>query len=245
MPAAAKSETLDLLSKIDFFTCLVKQDLMALARLAYVPSYAKGEVIFSEGDEADAVFIVATGTVKIVVHTSDGKELILATLGAGEVFGEMALLGSAPRSATAIAHTNVALVTIDGKDFQTLLNEQPGFCRQLLITLAERLRRANTKMESFAYLDVAGRLARYLMDLARDHGHELGNGWIMVERPTHEVMAHSIGTSRETVSRLMSDFEKRLDIVNKRSKTYLRADLLDDASLAGSRASQAAASPFS
>ena len=93
--------------------------------------------------------------------------------------------------------------------------------------LSRRLRRANSKMESLAYMDVAGRLARYLLDLARDHGQRLGNGWVVVRRPTHSDIAHSIGTSRETVSRLINEFEEGFGLVNKGKFTYIRENLLE------------------
>jgi CRP-like cAMP-binding protein len=81
-------------------------------------------------------------------------------------------------------------------------------------------------MESLAYMDVAGRLARYLLDLAGDHGQNLGNGWVVVRRPTHADIAQSIGTSRETVSRLINEFEEGFGLVNKGRYTYIREHLL-------------------
>ena len=98
--------------------------------------------------------------------------------------------------------------------------------RKLLTILSQRLRRANAKMESLAYMDVAGRLARYLLDLARDHGQRMGNGWVVVRRPTHSDIAHSIGTSRETVSRLINEFEEGFGLVNKGKFTYIRESLI-------------------
>ena len=98
--------------------------------------------------------------------------------------------------------------------------------RKLLTIMSQRLRRANSKMESLAYMDMAGRLARYFLDLARDHGQSLGNGWIVIRRPTHSDIAHSIGTSRETVSRVINDFESQFGMVNKGRFTYIRESQL-------------------
>jgi CRP/FNR family transcriptional regulator/CRP/FNR family cyclic AMP-dependent transcriptional regulator len=215
-----------LLSGVEFFSEFDRDDLAQVATVAQVRTAPKDTTIFHAGDPADAVFVVANGKVKIVVTSSDGKEFILTILGAGQVFGEMALLESAPRSATVITATAVELLVINRKDFHHLLTTSPSLSRNLLAVLSRRLRRANSKMESLAYMDVAGRLARYLLDLARDHGQNLGNGWVVVRRPTHSDIAHSIGTSRETVSRLINEFEDGLGLVNKGKYTYIRESLL-------------------
>ncbi|RLE36691.1 MAG: Crp/Fnr family transcriptional regulator [Acidobacteria bacterium] len=216
-----------LLSKVDLFSDLNHEELAHVAGVVQLRSLAKDETIFSAGDPADAVYIIATGKVKIVVTSTDGRDFILTILGAGQVFGEMALLESAPRSAAVITASQVDVLTIRRKDFHQMLTSTPSISKKLLAILSRRLRRANSKMESLAYMDVAGRLARYLLDLARDHGQKLGNGWIVVRRPTHTDIAHSIGTSRETVSRMINEFEESFGLVNKGKFTYISEHLLD------------------
>ena len=220
-------EATELLGKIELFAGLDEHEIAKIAKFSQLRTVAKDTEIFHSGDEADAVFVVVTGKVKIVVTTSDGKELILAVLGAGQVVGEMALLDASPRSATVVASTSVELLVVSRDDFQRILDTEPKISSKLLRILCQRLRRANSKMESLAYMDVAGRLARYFLDLARDHGQRLGNGWVSVRRPTHADIAHSIGTSRETVSRLINEFEERLGIVNKGRFTYIRESMLE------------------
>jgi CRP-like cAMP-binding protein len=217
----------DLLAAVELFAELEQEDLAKIASLAQVRKMARDTTVFHAGDTADAVFIVASGKVKIVVPAADGKEFILTVLGAGQVFGEMALLESAPRSASVITATAVELLVISRDDFHHLLATESRISHKLLAILSRRLRRANAKMESLAYMDVAGRLARYLLDLARDHGQRVGNGWVVVRRPTHSDIAHSIGTSRETVSRLINEFEEGFGLVNKGKFTYIREDLLE------------------
>jgi CRP-like cAMP-binding protein len=216
-----------LLAKVELFSELDEEGLATVSGVASTRSVAKDTVIFHGGDLADAVYVVASGKVKVVTTSTDGKEFILTVLGAGQVFGEMALLEEAPRSASVITLTAVELVVIKRDDFQSLMDTAPGISRSLLAILSRRLRRANSKMESLAYMDVAGRLARYLMDLARDHGQRMGKGWIVVRRPTHSDIAHSIGTSRETVSRLINEFEEGFGLVNKGKFTYIRENLLE------------------
>ena len=216
-----------LLAKVDLFSDLDHEELAQVTGVVQLRPLAKDTTIFHAGDPADAVYVIASGKVKIVVTSTDGRDFILTVLGAGQVFGEMALLESAPRSASVITASQVQVLTIHRKDFHNLLSNAPSISRKLLAILSRRLRRANSKMESLAYMDVAGRLARYLLDLARDHGQKLGNGWVVVRRPTHADIAHSIGTSRETVSRMINEFEEGFGLVNKGKFTYISEHLLD------------------
>lgn len=216
-----------LLAEIELFSELAQGELAEIAKVAQLRALPTDTTIFHEGDPADAVFVVVNGRVKVVTTSSDGKEFILSVLGAGQVFGEMGLLEVAPRSASVVSITEVELLVIKRDDFDHLLTASPTISRKLMAILSRRLRRANSKMESLAYMDVAGRLARYLLDMALDHGQRLGNGWVVVRRPTHSDIAHSIGTSRETVSRLINEFEEGFGLVNKGKFTYIRENLLE------------------
>lgn len=217
----------ELIRRIDLFADLDEHELAKAAELSEVRSFPRDAAIFDAGAEGDTVFVVGSGKVKITVTSPGGKELILAVLGEGQVFGEMALLESAPRSASAVTETAVELLALQRREFNRLLDSEPAISRKLLAILSQRLRRANARMESLAYMDVAGRLARFFLELARDHGQRLGNGWVAVRRPTHADIANSIGTSRETVSRIINEFEDRLGMANKGRFTYIREDLLD------------------
>ena len=217
----------ELLTSVELFGEMNEEEIDDLTALAQIKKLEKDNTVFHAGDPADAVFVVASGRVKVVITSSDGKEFILTVLGAGQVFGEMALLESAPRSASVVTLSAVEVLVINRTDFQRLLESNPRISLRLMAILSRRLRRANSKMESLAYMDVAGRLARYLLDLARDHGQRLGNGGVVVRRPTHSDIAHSIGTSRETVSRLINEFEEGFGLVNKGKFTYIRENLLE------------------
>jgi len=216
-----------LLKELELFSELSDRELQDVAALAQVRKLETDTTVFHEGDPSDQIFVVVNGRVKIVTTSSDGKEFILSVLGAGQVFGEMGLLEEAPRSASVSTITEVELLVIKHDDFDHLLKTSPGISRKLMAILSRRLRRANSKMESLAYMDVAGRLARYLLDMALDHGQRIGNGWVVVRRPTHSDIAHSIGTSRETVSRLINEFEEGFGLVNKGKFTYIRENLLE------------------
>ncbi|MGD1146402.1 MAG: Crp/Fnr family transcriptional regulator [Thermoanaerobaculaceae bacterium] len=218
----------DLLGKASLFGELELAELEALARAAERREFARDEVIFAAHEAADGLYVIANGRVKVCVSSAGGKELILATLGPGQFFGEMALLDDATRSASVVAQLPTLAYRVKRDDFERLLEQHPAIARKLLRELSLRLRRANAQMESLATLDVVGRLARYFISLARQHGQILGNGWVAVRRPTHQDIANSIGTSRETVTRLINDLEQRGLVVNEGKMSYLRESVLSE-----------------
>jgi CRP/FNR family transcriptional regulator, cyclic AMP receptor protein len=216
----------NLLSRAPLFAELEQKELEALAKTGERREFGRDEVIFAANEPADGLYVIATGRVKVCVSSAGGRELILATLGPEQFFGEMALLDNEPRSASVIAQLPTVAYRIRRDDFNRLLEHHPGIARKLLRELSLRLRRANAQMESLATLDVVGRLARYFIGLARQHGQILGNGWVAVRRPTHQDIANSIGTSRETVTRLINDLEQRELVVNEGKMSYLRESVL-------------------
>ena len=216
----------DLLGRASLFGELEAVELEALARAAERREFTRDEAIFGVNEAADGLYVIASGRVKVCVSSAAGKELILATLGPGQFFGEMALLDDAPRSASVVTQLPTVAYRIKRDDFDKLLDQHPGIGRKLLRELSLRLRRSNAQMESLATLDVVGRLARYFIDLAKQHGQILGNGWVAVRRPTHQDIANSIGTSRETVTRLINDLEQRGLVVNEGKMSYLRESVL-------------------
>jgi CRP/FNR family cyclic AMP-dependent transcriptional regulator len=216
----------NLLAHAPLFAELEQKELEALAKTGERREFGRDEVIFGANEPADGLYVIATGRVKVCVSSAGGRELILATLGPEQFFGEMALLDNEPRSASVIAQLPTVAYRIRRDDFNRLLEHHPGIARKLLRELSQRLRRSNAQMESLATLDVVGRLARYFIDLARQHGQILGNGWVAVRRPTHQDIANSIGTSRETVTRLFNDLEQRGLVVNEGKMSYLRETVL-------------------
>lgn len=216
----------DMLARSPLFGELARDELAALGAAAQRLDFTRDQAIFSMNEAPDGLYVVARGRVKVCVPTAAGKELILATLGPGEVFGEMALLDDAPRSASVVAQLPTTAYRLRRNDFSRLLEEHPSIARKLLLEMTHRLRRANAQVESLVSLDVVGRLARYFIDLTRHHGQMLGNGWVAVRRPTHQDIAASIGATRETVTRLIAELEQRGLIVNEGKMTYLREENL-------------------
>lgn len=194
-----------LFRKFALFAELDPRELSAVAEVARPRTYRKEDVVFHEDESGDVFCLIREGRVKVTMTSPEGKEIILSVLGPGEFFGEMSLLDNQPRSATVIALDELEVWTIWRSDFLQMLSENFSITRKILAELSRRLRTASARIESLQTMDVNGRLARYLLELARKSGKVLANGYIAVTRPTHQSIANTIGTSRETVSRLIHE----------------------------------------
>ena len=213
--------------KFSLFEELDDRELASIAAVAKPRRYAKDDVVFHADESGDIFCLIKEGQVKITMISPEGKEIILSMLGPGDFFGEMALLDDEPRSATVIAMEPLELVTIWRADFLQILQENFSIAKKLLATLSRRLRTASNRIESLATMDVYGRLARFFLDLAREHGKLLDNGYVSVTRPTHQAIANMIGTSRETVSRLIHDLMRQNLLLSEGKTIYFKKSALD------------------
>lgn len=211
-----------LFRKAEIFADLEPAHLDALSRAATVRPYAAGETILREDEPGDLFFVIVRGQVKVFVDSEHGREVVLTQLQAGDFFGEMALFSNENRSASVSALTASELVVMRRKDFLAVLETDFPITRRILATLCERLRRADEMIESLVLLDVGGRLAAYLLRLARESGTPQEGGWLAFTRPTHQVIANSIGASRETVTRLLRQFADRDLIRTRGSAVWIR-----------------------
>ena len=209
------------------FAELDDRELASIAAVAKTRRYAKDDVIFHADESGDVFCLIKEGQVKVTMISPEGKEIILSLLGTGEFFGEMALIEDEPRSATVVATEALELVTIWRSDFLQILAENFSITKKVLMEMSHRLRNASNRIESLATMDVYGRLARFFLDLAREQGKSLDNGYVAVTRPTHQAIANMIGTSRETVSRLIHDLMRQNLLLSEGKTIYLRKSALD------------------
>ena len=170
--------------------------------------FRRGEVIFHGGDPGDSLFIVASGSVKIMVDPEDGSEpAILTTVGAGGFFGELALLDGRARSATAVAVDRVETLVLRRDAFDRLITDVPAISRALLAALAGEIRRLTDQFEDLHFLDLPGRLARHLLRQIVPDGQPFPDGEVRQPWPyTQGELAGMIGGSRQSVNRLLADF---------------------------------------
>jgi len=195
--------------RVSFFSELEAGELDALSRVATVRQFPAGATILREDEPGDQFFVLLRGEVKVYVDSPDGREVVLTHLQTGEFFGEMALFEGETRSASVSALTDTELVVLSRADFLNVLSRDFSLTRKILATLSSRLRKANDVIESLALQDVGGRLARYLLRLADESGKAPVDGFFVVSRPTHQEIANSIGATRETVTRMLKQFEDR------------------------------------
>jgi CRP/FNR family transcriptional regulator/CRP/FNR family cyclic AMP-dependent transcriptional regulator len=194
---------------VPIFAELQQADIDKLLPLLARKGYPKDAVVFFENEAGDTLFMVAEGRVRVTILGDDGREIILSVLGEGEFFGEMSLLDNEPRSATTIAAEDSVLVSLSRADFEAAVAQNPSIMATLIKVLTARLRHANHQISTLALLDVYGRVARVIVDLARDEGRRLKDGKIAFHRPTHQEIANRIGTTRETVTRMLKDLSRQ------------------------------------
>ena len=196
------TQTADFLATIPLFSGLPEEELERFAELTRERSYPKGSVILFQDDPGDSLFVLRAGRVKVVLIGEDGREVILGVLEPGAHFGELALIDDQPRSAHVIAMEDAQLLVLRREDFRRRVEANPTVAWALLTELSRRVRRADVKIGGLVLLDVPGRIARLLLDLADETGSE------QIEKPlTHQTIAQMIGASRETVSRAMKEFQ--------------------------------------
>jgi CRP-like cAMP-binding protein len=198
---------LESLSSIPFFGGLDPEALERLAAGMRQRRFRRGEVIFHLGDPGDALFIIVGGEVKISLPSETGDEAILATLRTGDVFGELALLDGAPRSASATALTPTETVVLPRDRFRELIATEAGVRDALLASIAGELRRLTTHVEELHFLDITGRLAARLVRLAQEGGTPAGDGAIRLRTNlTQADLAAMVGCTRQSVNKLLGQF---------------------------------------
>jgi CRP/FNR family transcriptional regulator, cyclic AMP receptor protein len=198
----------DLLARVRLFADLSSSELIGLAALMRPRAYARDEVIYLRGDPGTALYVIASGRVKIALNSPDGKELILRRLEAGEFHGELALLDDEPRSADAIASEPSVLLVLQRDAFRQFLAEHPTVATKLLATLSHYLRRNTELIQDATFLDVPARLARVLLELAGVEGLPPA-GAVIPDRLKQTEIASLVGATRESVNKWLGAFEKQ------------------------------------
>ncbi len=169
----------------------------------------KGQSLFKEGDDGDNLYVVSNGKVKLGTKSPDGRENLLMILGPGDMFGELSLFDSGPRTATATAVTDSKLLTLGQDKVIPWVREHPEVSLQLLARLASRLRRTNEVVGDLVFSDVPGRVAKALIDLGVKFGEKRPEGLFVNHDLTQEELAQLVGASRETVNKALADFAQR------------------------------------
>ena len=188
------------LKSIPLFAGVADPELRALADRTVTRSYPKQAIIVSEGDESDSLYLILAGRVRVYLADENGKELILAIKGPGQYFGEM-VLDEQPRSASVMTLEPAQFAILSRGDFRGFLLAHPEVALQLIQNLIRVARGLNQNVRSLAMLDVYGRVARILLELAVERDGKL----VIPEKMTQKDIAARVGASREMINRILRD----------------------------------------
>src|SRR5207302_6052781 len=194
------------LKQVPLFADLADEDLRELIAVAKRRIFRSGEVIFHRDDPGQVLYVIKEGKVKISLISPEGQEISLVVFGKGECFGEFAILDGLPRSADAVALERVECYTLQRSDFHKAIMKNPKIAIQVLESLSKRLRNTDQMVENLIFLDVYGRVAKKLLELAETHGVKVENGTRIEVRLTQQELASMVGASRESVNKVMGYF---------------------------------------
>ncbi len=202
----------DYLKQISIFTQLGEEYLQKIDGISMTRAYSKGRIIFMEGEPGEAFFYIKSGMVKIYKISSDGREHILHILNEGHVFAEVTLFTNTTYPATAEVLEDTQIGIIKNSDLEKLIVENPMLSLELIKYLNNRLVEAQNKVRNLALYDTFGRTAQALVKLAEEHGKKTDRGIELDIRISRQELADIVGTTRETVIRVLAAFKKEKSI---------------------------------
>jgi CRP/FNR family transcriptional regulator, cyclic AMP receptor protein len=204
--ADREQSAVELLKSVALFSDLEEAELERFSHVAVPRSFPAGTRVFHEGDNSDACYIVKEGSFRVTREHTDGRAITLATLGPGEIFGELAMLDGDQRSASAEALTDGELLALPAGDVRSLLGRHPEIALKLVAGLVRRLRAANVRLTKQSFQTVPSRVAGILAQLSREN-KDNGSGEVTI-RMNQTDLAQLAGTSRESVSRFLAELER-------------------------------------
>lgn len=200
--------TVELLGRVPLLAGLSPEELERIANVAVPRSFPTGARVFHEGDESDACYIIRAGEVRVTREHSDGRAITLATLGPGEIVGELAMLDGEVRSASVEALEEVELLAIAAKDMRGLLERNPSITAKLVVALTRRVRATNERVARQSFQTVPSRVAGVISQIVDEEGPGSSGREGMTIRMNQSDLAQLAGTSRESVSRFLAVLER-------------------------------------
>ena len=201
------ADPVGLLSNVSLFSELSRDDLERISRVAVPRAFPAGVRVFHEGDRSDACYLVRTGDLRVTREHPDGRAIALATLGPGDIFGELAMLDGEARSASVETLSDSELLALPAADFRRMLAEHSEISVKLIIALTRRLRETNERVARQSFQTVPSRVAGVLTQLIAEEAAPEGRSGVTV-RMTQADLAQLAGTSRESVSRFLATLER-------------------------------------
>ena len=199
----------EVLARSGIFQGVDPEAAEALAKEMETIEFRKGDIVFNEGEAGDSLYIVLSGKIKLGRRAADGRQNLVSIMGPSDMLGELSLFDPGPRTATATAVTDTRLARLKKSSLRPWLNIRPEIAEQLLRVLARRLRRTNNMLADLIFTDVPGRVAKALLQLARQFGSQESGLLRVTHDLTQEEIAQLVGASRETVNKALADFAHR------------------------------------
>jgi CRP-like cAMP-binding protein len=200
-------ESVELLSRVPLFSELSREELERISRVSVARSFPAGVRVFHEGDRSDACYLVRSGDLRVTREHPDGRAIALATLGPGDLFGELAMLDGKARSASVETLSDAELLALPAADVRRLLADHPEISVKLIAALTRRLRETNERVARQSFQTVPSRVAGVLTQLIAEESAPTGRQGITI-RMTQADLAQLAGTSRESVSRFLATLER-------------------------------------
>ncbi|MBI5261295.1 MAG: Crp/Fnr family transcriptional regulator [Bradyrhizobium sp.] len=204
--ARSSGSKLSVLRKHPIFSDLEPEALDQLCRYAKHTTFKRGSTIAAKGDPGNSLFAVISGTVKISSSSPHGRSAILNLIGPGEIFGEIAVLDGAPRTADATANTNCEVYIIDRRDFLPFVRSQPALAMKFIELLCARLRWTSQQVEQVILQNLPARLASALLGLTEKHKLDSGRGTIAI---TQQEISEMVGMTRESINKQLRAWSAR------------------------------------
>jgi CRP/FNR family transcriptional regulator len=201
------SDSVELLTRVPLFAELSDAELEQIGSVAIPRSYPKGVRVFHEGDHSDACYIVRSGDLRVTREHSDGRAIALATLGSGDIFGELAMLDGGTRSASVETLTEAELLALPASDVRRVIAAHGDIAAKLIVAITRRLRETNERVARQSFQTVPSRVAGVLSQLIAEEAIPEERTGITV-RMTQADLAQLAGTSRESVSRFLATLER-------------------------------------
>lgn len=199
---------LAILSKVPFFSNLAEHEIGEINQSFVERGYLPGETIYFAGDTAERLYVVADGNVNLKQHALSGQDVMLDILKPGEFFGSLVMLGDEAYAETAMAQTPCCVLSIGADAFRGILGDYPRVAIEVIDIMARRLKSAHEMINQLSAHSVEKRIAHVLLKLAEKLGQQKEVG-LLIQLPLSRTdLAEMVGTSTETASRVMSQFQK-------------------------------------
>jgi len=223
------AEALRFLGNIPLFLDLDKKSVNVLARSSRFQHIGKWTILFLQSDPSEFAYVVRSGRVSIVLHSPDGRDMVINEMRRGDIFGELGILTKQPRSTSAIARADSEVLVIPCEAFLRVLDSEPQLARRILEITAQRLQRSVARESALAFLDAQARLARLLLELEEE---EKEKGYVTISQ---DELAQRTGLIRQTVAKALGKWRRagwlitgrgHILILNRKALADLETQLL-------------------